>query len=100
MQKLAEVAGRVRIPSLAPTFQPLFPAFFLDFCRSRASSSALGYISDLLDRAERGEVSNAFSKMLEDLEPELYAQAIKRAAGNQTKAADWLAVTRLKMREN
>ena len=37
--------------------------------------------------------------MLEDLEPELYAQAIQRAGGNQTKAAEWLGVTRLKMRE-
>ena len=37
--------------------------------------------------------------MLQDLEPELYSQAIDRAAGNQTKAAQWLGVTRLKMRE-
>jgi nitrogen regulation protein NR(I) len=57
------------------------------------------YISDLLDRVEGGEVRNAFSKMLEDLEPELYAQVIQRAGGNQTKAAEWLGVTRLKMRE-
>lgn len=57
------------------------------------------YISDLLDRVERGEVSNAFTKMLEDLEPELYSQTIERARGNQTKAAQWLGVTRLKMRE-
>ena len=58
-----------------------------------------GYIAELLDRVERGEVTNAFSKMLQDLEPELYSQAIERARGNQTKAAEWLGVTRLKMRE-
>ena len=57
------------------------------------------YIADLLDRVERGEVINAFAKMLDDLEPELYAQAIERAQGNQTRAAQWLGVTRLKMRE-
>lgn len=57
------------------------------------------YITELLDRVERGEITNAFSKMLEDLEPELYSQAIQRAHGNQTKAAQWLGVTRLKMRE-
>jgi nitrogen regulation protein NR(I) len=57
------------------------------------------YIADLLDRVERGEVHNAFGRMLHDLEPELYAQAIDRARGNQTKAAHWLGVTRLKMRE-
>ncbi len=63
------------------------------------NQSHAAYIADLLDRVERGEVTNAFSKMLEDLEPELYTQAIQRAAGNQTKAAGWLGVTRLKMRE-
>jgi nitrogen regulation protein NR(I) len=61
--------------------------------------SHAAYITDLLDRVERGEVTNAFTKMLQDLEPELYAQAIERARGNQTKAAEWLGVTRLKMRE-
>lgn len=66
---------------------------------SGGQQSHAAYVHDLLDRVERGEVSNAFTKMLEDLEPELYAQAIRRAAGNQTKAAEWLGVTRLKMRE-
>ena len=57
------------------------------------------YITELLDRVERGELQNAFAQMLADLEPELYAQAIRRAQGNLTKAAQWLGVTRLKMRE-
>lgn len=57
------------------------------------------YISALLDRVEQGEVENAFAKMLADLEPELYRQVIRRAQGNLTKAAVWLGVTRLKMRE-
>ena len=66
---------------------------------NRGQQSQSVYISELLDRVERGEVTNAFGKMLEDLEPELYAQTIQRAGGNQTKAAEWLGVTRLKMRE-
>lgn len=57
------------------------------------------YITELMDRVERGEIHNAFGKMLADLEPELYAQAIRRTQGNLTKAAQWLGVTRLKMRE-
>ena len=64
-----------------------------------AQQSHAAYISDLLDRVERGELNNAFARMLRDLEPELYSQAIERAGGNQTKAAEWLGVTRLKMRE-
>lgn len=57
------------------------------------------YITELMDQVERGETRNAFNKMLADLEPELYSQAIARAQGNITKAAEWLGVTRLKMRE-
>ncbi len=57
------------------------------------------YISGLLDQVERGEVENAFARMLADLEPELYAQVMQRTHGNLTKAAIWLGVTRLKMRD-
>lgn len=57
------------------------------------------YVTELMDRVERGEVQNAFARLLADLEPELYSQAIARARGNLTKAAQWLGVTRLKMRE-
>jgi nitrogen regulation protein NR(I) len=57
------------------------------------------YIADLLARVQRGEEEDAFSKMIADLEPELYRQAFRMAQGNQAKAARWLGVTRLKMRE-
>ncbi len=57
------------------------------------------YVSDLLGRVQRGEEHNAYTKMITDLEPELFAQAIRLAQGNQAKAARWLGVTRLKMRE-
>ncbi len=57
------------------------------------------YVTELMDQVERGETQHAFGKMLADLEPELYSQAINRAQGNLTKAAQWLGVTRLKMRE-
>ena len=50
-------------------------------------------------RVQRGDEHAAYSKMIEELEPELFAQAIKLAQGNQAKAARWLGVTRLKMRE-
>ena len=57
------------------------------------------YISELLAAAQRGDVVSAYSKMISDLEPELYKQAFHLAQGNQAKAARWLGVTRLKMRE-
>lgn len=57
------------------------------------------YVTDLLARAERGEIQNALAQMISDLEPELYAQAIRRAQGNQARAARWLGISRLRLRE-
>jgi nitrogen regulation protein NR(I) len=57
------------------------------------------YIAELLGRAQRGEEEGAYAKMIADLEPELFSQAIHLAQGNQAKAARWLGITRLKMRE-
>lgn len=57
------------------------------------------YISDLLARVQRGETEAAYAKMVLEMEQELFTQAIQLAQGNQAKAARWLGVTRLKMRE-
>ena len=57
------------------------------------------YVAELLARAQKGEVQDAYARMIADLEPELFSQAIRLAHGNQAKAARWLGVTRLKMRE-
>jgi DNA-binding NtrC family response regulator len=57
------------------------------------------YIATLLARAQSGEVQDAYARMITELEPELFKQAIQLAQGNQAKAARWLGVTRLKMRE-
>ena len=64
-----------------------------------ATQSHAAYIADLLNRAQSGEVEDVYWKMISDLEPELFSQAIRLAGGNQAKAARWLGVTRLKMRE-
>ena len=64
-----------------------------------AGQTHAAYISDLLNRVQHSEERNAYAKMIADLEPELFAQAIRLAQGNQAKAARWLGVTRLKMRE-
>jgi DNA-binding NtrC family response regulator len=61
--------------------------------------SHAAYIAELLARAQNGEIENAYLRMIADLEPELFKQAIQLAQGNQAKAARWLGVTRLKMRE-
>jgi DNA-binding protein Fis len=80
-EHVAQVLARHHAPASSPD-------------RSHAS-----YVTELLERAERGEVTDAYWRMVSELEPELFAQAIQRAAGNQAKAARWLGITRLKMRE-
>ena len=57
------------------------------------------YVRDLLAAAQRGDVGDAYARMITDLEPELFRQAIELSQGNQAQAARWLGVTRLKMRE-
>jgi len=57
------------------------------------------YIGDLLGRASRGELENVHAELVEAVERELYAQAIRLAQGNQAKAAKWLGVSRPTMRE-
>jgi DNA-binding NtrC family response regulator len=64
-----------------------------------AQQTHAAYIADLLARARSGDIENAYSRMIGDLEPDLYRQAILLAHGNQARAARWLGVTRLKMRE-
>jgi DNA-binding NtrC family response regulator len=57
------------------------------------------YVTELLARVQSGDLQDAYSRLITDLEPELFKQAIQLAQGNQAKAARWLGVTRLKMRE-
>lgn len=57
------------------------------------------YIANLLARVQRGEERHAYARVVADLEPELFTQAFRLAQGNQSLAAQWLGVTRLKMRE-
>jgi DNA-binding NtrC family response regulator len=57
------------------------------------------YVADLLARVQRGEAQNAYTRMIAELEPELFQQAIALAQGNQAQAARWLGISRLRMRE-
>jgi DNA-binding NtrC family response regulator len=64
-----------------------------------SSQTHAAYVTELLNRVQNGEESEAHPKMIKDLEAELFSQAIQLAQGNQARAARWLGVTRLKMRE-
>jgi len=55
--------------------------------------------SDLLARAQKGEIQDAHACMLCEAEREILTQAIILAEGNQAKAARWLGLSRLTLRE-
>jgi DNA-binding protein Fis len=52
------------------------------------------YVRDLLARARNGELDHVLDTVSEMVDRELYAQAIHRAGGDQSKAARWLGVSR------
>ena len=57
------------------------------------------FISELLDKAEQGKAENVQALVIEAVEREIYAQALRMAEGDQTKAAGLLGVSRPTMRE-
>jgi nitrogen regulation protein NR(I) len=61
--------------------------------------SLAGCIAELLASASRGELENAHAALIDAAERELFTQAIQLAQGNQAKAARWLGISRLTMRE-
>jgi len=67
--------------------------------RPSPGQTIAGYVSELLDRAASGQLESAEAALTWDIEYELYRQAIKRADGNQVKAAKWLGVSRTTVRE-
>jgi DNA-binding NtrC family response regulator len=67
--------------------------------RPATDQTLASYISDLLNRAGRGELENVGDAVTEATERELYAQAIHLAQGNQVRAAKWLGVSRPTIRE-
>jgi len=56
-------------------------------------------VAELLQGAQRGELTDIHHRLLKEAERELFSQAITLAEGNQAKAARWLGVSRLTMRE-
>ena len=64
-----------------------------------ADVSLRDYVAELLASAQRGEIADIHARLLDASEREIFSQAIQLAQGNQAKAARWLGVSRLTMRE-
>jgi DNA-binding NtrC family response regulator len=56
------------------------------------------YVNELLAAARREEITDAYARVLETAERELFARAIEQARGNQAKAARWLGISRITMK--
>ncbi|MDB6041430.1 MAG: two component, sigma54 specific, transcriptional regulator, Fis family [Verrucomicrobiales bacterium] len=56
-------------------------------------------VGEFLNSAKRGEIQDAYARVMQMAERELFGQAIELAQGNQAKAARWLGISRLTMRE-
>jgi nitrogen regulation protein NR(I) len=57
------------------------------------------YAEELLTAAQRGELTDAHARLQTLTERVLFNRAIELAAGNQAKAARWLGISRLTLRE-
>jgi len=66
---------------------------------SALNRTVADYLADLFLKPQKGEIKGVRSRMLEDMERELFATAIRTTKGNQAKAALWLGVTRRTVRE-
>jgi len=67
--------------------------------RGASSPSLAALAAGLLARAQRGETCAAHEHLLAEAEREILTQAIILAEGNQSKAARWLGLSRLTLRE-
>ncbi len=66
---------------------------------SATGSSFTAFAADLLLRAQKGELQDAYPRILAEAEREILTQAITLAEGNQAKAARWLGLSRFTLRE-
>jgi nitrogen regulation protein NR(I) len=65
-----------------------------------AKKGSLGQlVEELLLKARAGEMNDAHAQLIQTAERELFSRAIEMAGGNQARAARWVGVSRLTMRE-
>jgi DNA-binding NtrC family response regulator len=64
-----------------------------------SGQSFAAFARDLLARAQKGDLHDAHARMLAEAEREVLTQAITLAEGNQARAARWLGLSRLTLRE-
>ena len=66
---------------------------------SGSQQSIAAGIAEYLNRARSGQLADVHGRVVGEVERELFRQAIQLAQGNQARAARWLGVSRITMRE-
>jgi DNA-binding NtrC family response regulator len=66
---------------------------------NRADLPFAQHVAALLEEAKLGKVDEVYYRVMADVERELVSQAITLAEGNLTRAAHWLGITRLTLRD-
>lgn len=61
--------------------------------------SLQAWADELLAAAQRGELADAYARLHETAERAIISRAIELAQGNQAKAARWLGISRMTLRE-
>ena len=64
-----------------------------------AEKTLQAYADELLAAAQRGDLSDAYARLHETTERVLISRAIELAQNNQARAARWLGISRLTLRE-
>jgi len=63
------------------------------------NDSLASLVQEVLAGAVNGTLQNGFDVVMRRVEQEVFSQAIARAEGNQAKAARWLGISRVTLRE-
>ncbi len=66
---------------------------------SLPNDSLASLVGEVLAGAEQGNFQNGFDQIMRRVEHEVFSQAMARAEGNQAKAARWLGISRVTLRE-
>jgi DNA-binding NtrC family response regulator len=106
VRQLENIVRRALIDSRGMTISVDVVRASFEFTANPATSGAGGSDSSLSDyirgqllAAKDRKTPGALETIVEDLERELYRQAVELAHGNQTKIAKWIGVSRLTVRE-
>ena len=72
---------------------------FLVEVHHKSEGSLSELVNEVLDDAEQSGTGNAFREIVSQAEQTVIRAALERSGGNQSKAARWLGITRLTLRE-